>query len=127
MNTIKLSNAAGRFVPVPVILMLLLTVGVSAQDTVSEADTTRTNAVRVFLDCRFCDLDYMKKEIPYINYVRDIRESQLYLLISSQQASSGGTHVTLFFSGREEFAGMTDTLYFNTYPDDTDDMRRSGL
>lgn len=98
-----------------------------AQEQEAQSDTTRKDAIRLFLDCRFCDTDYMKKEIPYINYVRDIRESQVYILVTSQSSSSGGNQNTLFFTGREEFTGMNDTLSFSTYPDDTQELMRMGL
>ncbi len=37
-----------------------------AQDQV---DTTRRAAVRIFLDCNDCDMNYTRQEIPYVNYV----------------------------------------------------------
>ena len=46
------------------------------QDTV----VNRLDAVRVFIDCARCDINYIRQEIPYVNYVRDVREAQVYIL-----------------------------------------------
>lgn len=108
-------------------LFFAATSNIEAQEAVVPADTTRKNAINLFLDCRGCDLDYMRREMPFINYVREVRESQVYLLITSQTTGSGGREQVLFFSGQNEFAGMSDTLKYVSSPDDTEDVIRTGL
>lgn len=110
-----------------IIILATVTLSVSSQDAVQQADTTRKNAIKLFLDCHSCDMDYMRKEIPYINYVREVREAQLYLMVTTQQTGSGGREYTLFFSGQNEFSGLRDTLKYITKPDDTQDIIRTGL
>jgi hypothetical protein len=86
---------------------------------------TRQGAVKVFMDCR-CDLDYIRQEIPYINYVRDVKEAQVYVLITRQNTASGGDQYTFAFQGLGEFKGMNDTLVYTSYPDETDAITREG-
>ena len=100
-------------------LGLFLANNLVAQEFAQDADTTRKNAIRLFIDCRSCDMNYIREEMPYINYVRDVREAQVYLLVTRQATGSGGAGYTLFFSGHESFSGMTDTLVYNSSPDDT--------
>lgn len=97
------------------------------QEKSPEADPEllRENAVRFFLDCDFCDINYIRKEIPYVNYVRDVKEAQVYTLLTTQRAGNGGREYTFFFEGQQEFLGMNDTLTFLSLPDDTDDQRRA--
>ncbi len=127
MNKIMLSNTAGKVMSVWLLLMLLFTAGAFAQDAVSGADTTRTNAVRVFIDCRSCDMNYMREEMPYINYVRDVRQAQVYLQVTSQSTGSGGQAYTLYYTGQENFMSMNDTLTYTSNTDDTRDITRTGL
>lgn len=82
--------------------------------------------LRVFLDCDFCDDDYIRREIAFVNYVRDRTQAQVHLLITRQN-SGGGREFTLTFIGRENFAGVTDTLRYASSATDTDDERRQGL
>src|SRR6267143_921287 len=75
-------------------------------------DTTRTvqdTAVRVFLDCpdTFCDFDYYRTEITFVNWVRDRQFAQVHLLITTQD-TGGGREYTLTFIGLERFAGAAD-------------------
>ncbi|MBN2480494.1 MAG: hypothetical protein JXB19_02040 [Bacteroidales bacterium] len=127
MTKRKLSIAAGKVIIAWLILPLFFTALVSAQDDVSDADTTRKNAIRLFMDCQSCDMNYMREEMPYINYVRDVREAQVYLQVTRQSTGSGGSEYTLFYSGQENFEGIKDTLTYSSSPDDTQDITRTGL
>jgi len=33
--------------------------------------------------------DYLRKEIPYVNYVRDIKDAGVYIISTVQQTGSG--------------------------------------
>src|SRR5467141_2097848 len=94
-------------------------------------DTTRTvqdSAVRVFLDCpnSFCDFDYYRTEITFVNWVRDRQFAQVHLLITTQD-TGGGREYTLTFIGLERFAGAADTLHSISLSTDTDDAIRKTL
>jgi hypothetical protein len=69
-------------------------------------------------------MNYIRQEIPYINYVRDVREAQVYILETTQNAGSGGDQFTFIFQGQGAFAGMTDTLVFTSSPDQTSPIIR---
>src|SRR5437667_6988611 len=94
-------------------------------------DSTRTvqdSAVRVFLDCpdTFCDFDYYRTEITFVNWVRDRQYAQVHVLITTQ-STGGGQEYTLSFIGLERFAGAVDTLRWTSRSSDTRDDIRSGL
>ncbi len=89
------------------------------EDIESEKDPKRDNALRVFLDCRTCDMNYTREQIPYVNYVRDVKEAEVFILVSSQSAGSGGTQYTYTFKGQEKYLGMNDTLTYTSSPDET--------
>lgn len=65
--------------------------------------------------------DYIRKEIPYVNYVRDIKDAGVYIISTNQRTGSGGMEYSYFLVGQHEFAGMRDTLTFVTTPDETED------
>jgi hypothetical protein len=69
-------------------------------------------------------MNYIRQEIPYINYVRDVREAQVYILETKQDAGSGGEQFTFTFQGQAEFKGMNDTLIFTSSPDQTNTIIR---
>jgi hypothetical protein len=96
--------------------------GQSQQDT---SVISRTGALKVFMDCR-CDINYIRQEIPFINYVRDVTIAQVYILVTSQNTASGGNQYTFSFQGLSEFKGINDTLVLTTFPDETSAMIREG-
>ncbi len=85
------------------------------------SDTLRNHALKVFMSAG----DYIKREIPYLNYVRDIKEAQVYIMTTYQSTGSGGMETTYFLVGQHEFAGMADTIRVLESPDDTEDICRA--
>lgn len=84
--------------------------------------------IRVFLDCQsYCDQDYIKREIPFVDYVNDRFQSNVYILSNHQVTGSGGREYQLQFSGRESFAGVNDTLSFIRHSTATDDEGRQQM
>ena len=52
----------------------------TGQEKVSVQDSLRKSAANIFIDCSRCDMNYIRAEIPYVNYVRDVREADVYIL-----------------------------------------------
>jgi hypothetical protein len=69
-------------------------------------------------------MNFIREEIPYVNYVRDVKEAQIYILETSEETGSGGRKYTYAFVGQEDFLGRNDTLVYSSRPDDTRDYVR---
>lgn len=102
------------------ILTVLVPLATFAQEPSNPSDTLRKDALNVFMDAS----DYIRKEISFVNYVRDIKDAHVYIISSYRRTGSGGSEVSYFIVGQREYAGMADTIIVNTGPDDTDDIRR---
>jgi hypothetical protein len=96
----------------------------NAQVTEADSSIQREDGLRIFIDCARCDMNYIREEVPYVNYVRDVKEAQLYILETREQTGSGGNRYTYAFVGQQEFAGINDTLFYSSRPDDTRDYQR---
>jgi hypothetical protein len=86
----------------------------------TQSDTLRKDALNVFMDAS----DYIKKEIPYVNYVRDIKDAGVYIISTYETTGSGGTRYTYYLVGQHEYSGMKDTIFFSSKPDDTQELIR---
>jgi len=65
----------------------------------------------VYLDCGYgCDLDYMKKELSFVDFYIDPNSVNVHILISSEVTGNGGKQVTFRFVGKEDFDGITNIL-----------------
>ncbi len=107
-------------------LVFLLFSSVYSQDT-SNVEELMKMSPKVFIDCWYCDLDYIKTEIPFVNYVRDRKVAQVHVLITTQATGAGGKEFTLTFIGQKEFDGMEEVLKYVTKKTDTEDEIREGL
>ncbi len=100
-----------------------------AQDSTATADSLITGAPKVYIDCHtwHCDMDYFRTEITFVNQVRDRKQADIHILISTQETGAGGEKFTIEFIGQRDYAGMADTLKFTSMEADSDDDIRSGL
>jgi hypothetical protein len=92
-----------------------------------DLESLKKTAVKVYLDCGSCDIEYIKNEITFVNYVRDRKEAHVHVLITTQGTGSGGREYTLTFIGQNEFADLKDTQKYFTSSTDTEDEVRRGL
>lgn len=103
------------------VLFIPFSFALISQESSQEADTLRKDALNVFMEAS----DYIRKEIPYVNYVRDIRDAGVYIISTSQRTGSGGIEFTYFLVGQKAYSGMRDTLTLVSSPDDTQDIVRA--
>jgi hypothetical protein len=101
--------------------------GAAAHTPTDDLETLKKSAPRIFIDCGSCDLEYVKNEIPFVNYVRDRKEADVHVLVTTQTTAASGKEYTLTFMGRNGFAGLDDSIRFFSKKDDTDDEIRKDL
>jgi hypothetical protein len=125
-------RAAAAIVPV---LLLLLAAGGGALHAQEAPDTVLTEDLRtapaqaplVYIDCNRCDFAHIRREIQFVNHVRDPALAQIHVLITDQRTGAGGRQFTLFFSGRGPFLGIEPTLRYTSLPVNTPAEEREGL
>jgi len=101
-------------------MMAIFCLNAFCQEIATKSDTLRKDALNVYMTAS----DYLRKEIPYVNYVRDIKDAGVYIISTSQQTGSGGFEYSYFLVGQNENAGMRDTIKFVASPDETQDEVR---
>jgi hypothetical protein len=115
-----------RLFAVP-LMALALHVGGSARLAAQGAPAAPTGAARVFLDCNFCDFQFLRTEITFVDYMRDRADADVHVLVTTQDTGGGGTEYTLKFIGLGRFAGVEQTLKYVAPQTATSDERRKGL
>ncbi len=85
--------------------------------------------LRVFIDCRGpgCDQEFFRRELAWVDHVRDQNDADVHLLVTAQGTGGGGTAYTLRFIGHGQWQGQEDTFGRAAEAGDTDDARRRGL
>ena len=83
-----------------VIWILLLNWPILSQEAQIDLDALKKQAPKVFIDCRRCDIDFIRTEITFVNYVWDRREADIHVLVTTQSTGSGGTEYTMAFIGQ---------------------------
>jgi len=105
-----------------ILILSLFTHILFSQDVPSDTiNDLRKDAINVFMDAP----SYIKKEVQFINYVRDKEDADLIVIDTQQRTGSGGREITFFIEGQFSYAGVMDTVKFHTSPVDTEDEIRS--
>ena len=101
-------------------------VALQAQNSESQLEDLKAQAPLVFLDCRFCDRDFFREEISYVNWVRDRKGADVHILVTDQETGGGGREYTFAFLGLEENEGVDYTLVYASQATETRDETRRG-
>ncbi len=101
-----------------------------SQETGSE-DLLREKAVKVYLNLGGRGFrgytDYIKDEIPFVNYVRDRKQAHVYIMLTTERTGSGGTEYTITLFGQKNFNGINDTLRYASKPSEAYEITRAGV
>ncbi len=107
-----------------IVLVVCWWVPLSAQPPASQPGA----AIRVFLDCTDdCFQDFIRDEIDFVEYVRDRREADVHVIVTSSTTGSSGRERALSFIGLGRFAGIEHQLKATTEAGDSEDQQRRML
>ena len=100
-----------------------------SQEAKPDLEKLKEKAPKVFIDSRGwgVDYDYIRNEITFVNYVRDRKEADVHILITTQRTGSGGMEYTIAFIGKGEYKDLNNTLKYISLKTNTEDERRRGL
>lgn len=75
-----------------------------------DEEVIKKSTLKVFIDCQWCKLADIQKEISFIKLVEEQDKAQVYVFITKQDTASGGIEFILSFKGQKEFGGDNDQL-----------------
>jgi hypothetical protein len=110
-----------------VTVLLILVSNSYSQEKALDIEELKKSAPKVFIDCSRCDIDYIRTEITFVNYVWDRKEADVHILITIQRTGSGGRKYTMAFIGKKDCADLQNTLEFFSSRVETKDEIRRGL
>jgi len=114
-------------------LWLLFSMGTlpvaEAQESAAAAETAQesTDAPRVYVDCDRCDYNHIRREITIVRYVRDQKQADVHVFVTTEETGSGGREYEFSFLGRRSFQGLDYTLTFTADRNATSDEVRGEI
>jgi len=92
-----------------------------------EIAALKKSAPKVFIASTRVDIDYIRTEITFVNYVWDRKEADVHVLITQLRTGGGGREYTLLFIGLNSYADLKNELKFYSNRTETDDEVRKGM
>jgi len=110
-------------------ILALAPAALEGQDVPPPPPSQADQRIRVFYDCNgyACDFDHVRREIPFVLWVRDRQDADVHVLITDEKTGGGGTMYTAMFIGLRDFTGKVDTLRYAAGATDTQAEDRAGL
>ena len=105
----------------------LLLLGLAASPAIAQDPADRIN---VFFDCQTggCrDFDYFRREITFVNWMRDREDADVHVLVTSQGTGGGGRFYRMSFLVLRSDLGDDHELTVATPADATGDEQRDAL
>jgi len=121
MSAVTRAPIASRIVAA---ILLLVLPRMAAAQTPAVQTTAPAPLLRIFLDCYQCDLDHLRRNVRFVDYVRDRSVADLHVLVTTQDTGGGGTSWVVKFIGLARFQGLDRTITFNTDQTATSDEQR---
>jgi len=99
---------------VPLLVALVRVAPAAAQAPAAPSE----QGLLVFLDCHAdnCDFDHFRREIAWVNWVRDREDADVHLLVTVEETGGGGWRYTLDYLGGRALAGTRKTLTYVSDP-----------
>lgn len=92
-------------------LIAVSTLALGATGAAAQEDPEPPRTLRVFLDCQGpCDFDYIRREIPWVSWVRDRTDAHVHVIITTRGTGGGGRQMAIQLLGRGAFAGQEAEL-----------------
>jgi hypothetical protein len=112
----------------PAIASILLCMGViSSHSSALAMPSEKDDAPKVYIDCPSCDHDYIRTEINFVNYVRDRKDADIHVLVTTQRTGAGGREYTIAFIGLKAYQDFKNILKYVSGATDTEQEVRKGL
>jgi len=90
---------------------------VFAQTEQADVDANKNGTPKVFVDCEIWDPVFIQEAIKFITCVEDLKEAQVWLIITSKETETGMMEYTVSFRGQNEFEGDDDELKYQAGKD----------
>lgn len=88
----------------------------------SQKKETKLN---LFITCNFCDINFVKQNLEYAEFVRDQNFSDVHIFFRNQRNGSGGRAYEIEFIGQNAYKELNDNITFSTTADNTNDEVRN--
>ena len=88
----------------------------------SMQDAGNEDALKVFFKASDDDefsMEFIKTEIPVIDYVQDQADAEFHIITTSQNTGTQGKVYSFYLIGKQGFEGISDTVSYTSSPDDT--------
>ncbi len=79
-------------------------------DNSAAADSLQGTKPYVYIDCESCDYNHIRREVTFVNYVRDPAPADVHVFITVENLGRGGQQYELSFIGRRDFSNTEYTF-----------------
>lgn len=107
--------------------LLLVATGLLCLFQYVEGQSQVGDPFQLYVECDDCNEDHIRRNLPFVSFVRDPQLADLYILVTERDTGSGGNLYLMEFMGRKKWEGQQFEIQSITEQSDTDDIVRTKL
>jgi len=93
----------------------------------AQTDTIESSKVKIFLDAKGIDHDFITKNITYVDHLRDPKLADVHIMITHQQTASNSRQYRLHFIGQQHFENINYEFSFISPQSDSQITRQEEI
>lgn len=109
-----------QIIIVSILLGILILPFKGNAQTQSMNNGSDTAKLRLFIDCHDCDFVYFRRNLPFVDFVRDPKLSDVHLLVTERRTASNGREYGFNFIGAGKYSDLKYKLIAISPQSDTE-------
>ncbi len=109
-----------RILMLNILFLLISFIGFSQGNSMSEIQNGK---IKIYLDCNDCNSTFFRKNLPFVDFVRDAKLADVHIFVTKQKTGSNSTEYGLNFIGTNEYSDLQYKLKAVSPPDETDILK----
>ncbi|MDB4582415.1 hypothetical protein N9164_04625 [Draconibacterium sp.] len=102
------------------LFMLISLISFSQNSLISEIPNGK---IKMYLDCNDCNSTFFRKNMPFVDFVRDPKLADVHIFVTRQKTASNSTEFGLNFIGFNEYSDLQYKLKAISPQDETDILK----
>jgi len=102
------------------LFILISLISFSQNSLISEIPNGK---IKIYLDCNDCNSTFFRKNMPFVDFVRDPKLADVHIFVTRQKTASNSTEFGLNFIGFNEYSDLQYKLKAISPQDETDILK----
>ena len=109
-----------RLLLLNILFITVSVIGYSQNNSITEPTNGK---IKIYLDCDDCNTSFFRRNLTFVDFVRDAKLADIHVFVTEQRTASNGTEYGLNFIGINHYSDIQYKLKTVSPQDETDILK----